>query len=523
MPFKFRSHLFGTFRALFRPNLWQAYLVLLVVPIATIAVGLLVREYTTPYYIFHHDPDYAYLFNGISILNFVAPAHIDHPGTPLQVFMAVLLKLMHPLENVSAIIWDVLQDPEKHLVAASNVILIIVAAAVFAAGAYVHMATGEVAPALMVQLPPLVFAVLIHSLPRVTPEPLLLIISMVFAMLLAALVWNRRSPKPTGHVRALGLVSGLGMATKLTFLPVLAVPVFVYRAWVDRKRFLKFVLIGFVVATLPMLLRFPLLVEYRGLGRWIFNLFVGAGIYGQGPKTIIDVHTYTTNLWRIVLDQPLYLLIVGTATAVLLIGLWKSRRDRGGADSTALRVLAGLVAMHLTMIAMLAKHYQDARYLAATLGLAGFTIALAYTLAARWWSASRWFKPVCLSIMAGAALVLAVPAWKALPALERGGAERKAWLAAVDETVRSGFSQCARIDQDSATKEFALFFGLQWSRKSTTTKLIRDRYFEDKMLFTYDPGARLFLTMQQQAIPLEQIKQQAPCVILRGPDSLKVL
>ena len=34
---------------------------------------------------FDADPDYGYLLNGLNILHFHSPGHIDHPGTPLHV------------------------------------------------------------------------------------------------------------------------------------------------------------------------------------------------------------------------------------------------------------------------------------------------------------------------------------------------------------------------------------------------------------------------------------------------------
>lgn len=503
---------------------WPAYLALFVIPLITIVMGFLVRGYVTPYYAFHHDPDYAYLFNGVSILSLVAPEYTDHPGTPVQILVAILLKFMHPLESVPDIFQNVLQDPEKHLVVVSNVFLVVVAGSVFAAGAYVYKTMGSVALALIVQSPPLASAVLMHSLPRVIPEPILLALSMIVAILLAALVWGKPGLESSTYARPLGLVSGLGVATKLTFLPLLVVPLLAYHAWVDRKRFLIFALIGFAVATSPMVLTLSPLAEYRQFAKWAFNIFMGAGIYGQGPKTIIDIHLFAANLWQIVLDQPLYMLVVGISVVVFLIGFWRSRRDRGSAEVVAMRLLGGIVAMHLLMIAMFAKHYQSTRYLTAALGLAGFTVVLAYTIVARWWKASRWFRPICFATAAGVSLVLAIPVWGALDELQRFSVKKKDLLATVDREIQSQYSRCAWVDQDSATKEFAVAFGLEWSRQTTTTKRVRDRYFEGKKLYTYNPYNKLYMTMQGTPISLEQIKRHAPCVILReSDDGLKVL
>src|ERR1035441_9894931 len=65
---------------------------LLVIPIAVFILAVLLANNQGPYngaYLF--DPEYAYLFNSLTILFFHMPGHIDHPGTTLQLFGAFIV------------------------------------------------------------------------------------------------------------------------------------------------------------------------------------------------------------------------------------------------------------------------------------------------------------------------------------------------------------------------------------------------------------------------------------------------
>ena len=42
------------------------------------------------------DPSYVYFLNSLLILHGQPPAHIDHPGTPVQLIGAAVLRSKHP-------------------------------------------------------------------------------------------------------------------------------------------------------------------------------------------------------------------------------------------------------------------------------------------------------------------------------------------------------------------------------------------------------------------------------------------
>lgn len=497
-------------------------LLYLVIPVMVVILAQDARGIISPYYLSHHDPDYAYLFNGIGILGLAAPAHIDHPGTPLQMFVALVLKAVYPTSGVQEIVRHVLENPEWHLLMINYGIVILAAGSIFLAGAVVYRLTGQIFLALLVQAPPLVFGVLMIALPRVTPEPMLLVVSMLFVACLAPLVWGNDTVGSTSRSRLLGLVTGLGVATKLTFAPVLLAPLLAFRERQQRKKYIGYALLGFLLATLPLLLHPK---SYHSLMRWTLNLFTRSGIYGQGPKTVIDPGAFIINLYDIVITQPLYMLIMLVAVAALVRG-WMQYRGGDKDFSMISRVLLGLVMAHLAIIILFAKHHQSDRYLTVGLALSGFTLALAYYQLQDWLNMRKWVNPAIVVLMSVFFLVFAWMAWARIPVLEEQAAERRAWLAGVEKVVKEQYASCAQVHQDSSSPEFALFFGFEWAQKPRVVAEEWERFFRGKPVLTYDPGQKLYLTIltdQTLVITLDQIKHIAPCVILRDPTSVKIL
>lgn len=497
------------------------YLTLMLIPVGTIVLASYLRGFMVPFYLFDHDPDYAYLFNGISILSLVAPHHTDHPGTPVQILVALVLKAMYPLSGVREILSYVLPDPEKHLLIVSHALSVLVAGAVFVAGIAMFRITGSLVSALLTQMPPLVFGVLMQSLPRVNPEPMVLAVSMLCVAYLGKLVRGKDTSQNAVYARSLGMISGLGIAAKLTFMPVIFVPLALFSGWKMRRRFLLFVLLGFFVATLPLLLKFPLLKLYRRIGQWAFDLLLGSGIYGQGPRTVVDIGAFVLGFRDIASNQPLYVSIVVLTLVTLVVAFLRYRSDSSEEHQKSVRVLAGLAMMHIVMIVLVAKHHQNDRYLVATLGLSGFTLAVIYECIKAWWPARVVVQRAAVAAVTGVVVLLAAPAWAHLSVVKGRYDARRTWLAEVERTVHAKYSDCAQIHQESSTQEFALFFGLQWSRKSAAISEERDAFFQGKGLFTYDPGQNRYFSMSEADTPVEQIKRHAPCVVMRTPQIMR--
>src|SRR6185436_1662443 len=124
-------------------------------PVLYVAAGLVLKASRGPYWLgTNADPEYAYLFNALSIAGGHAPYHVDHPGTPLQMLGAVVLRAIALASGCDALVPDVIARPETYLTA------------------------------LLVQASPRLFLATSVELSRVRPEPLLIALSSVYGAVL---------------------------------------------------------------------------------------------------------------------------------------------------------------------------------------------------------------------------------------------------------------------------------------------------------------------------------------------------
>ncbi|MCH7485635.1 MAG: hypothetical protein IIC04_01445 [Proteobacteria bacterium] len=69
-----------------------AWAALAALPVAYVAVTLVLRAHTMPFWLWHNlDPDYFYLLDSLNILNLTTPGHVYHPGTTVQ-WLGALVK-----------------------------------------------------------------------------------------------------------------------------------------------------------------------------------------------------------------------------------------------------------------------------------------------------------------------------------------------------------------------------------------------------------------------------------------------
>src|SRR5262249_11869660 len=125
--------------------------------------------------------------------------------------------LVEPSQRLTT---SVLTEPEKYLDAINYVLLGIVGCAVAIATRSVLERTGRLVIALAVPILLLTSVSVLNSLGQVAPEPLLIALAIVAALL--AIPVPDASRKQQFKLAALfGIVLGAGIVTKITFVPVI--------------------------------------------------------------------------------------------------------------------------------------------------------------------------------------------------------------------------------------------------------------------------------------------------------------
>ncbi len=375
-----------------------------VVPLALLALWGAMLEAKGPYWLGGNlDPDYAYLLNGLNILKGFTPGHVDHPGTPVQVLVAIVVKATHALAGAGPLVDDVIRRPELYLKVSCWVMLVLFATALVAAGLAAAQTTGSVLATLAMQLLPGLSSVIAVHILCVKPEPLLAALATALAALVMRRLDPRRAPRPLFDAAGFGIIVGLAVASKITAVPLVLLPLLLLRNNADRARFLSSAAITTALATIPA---WPALSIFRGLMRQIVT---HSGTYGKGPPSVFDPAEYAHGLASLAAETgPIMIPLAVTAGVVasaLSFRIW--RQDEAAEEDLHVRnTLLATIVTQLAAFLFVARHW-GAHYLIPALALSGLTAALAIHAVLRWVGATQAGRRIVAGVI-GAALSIAV-------------------------------------------------------------------------------------------------------------------
>lgn len=408
-------------------------------PIAFTALLFLMREASLPLWqVFNLDPDYFYLFNGLLIVEGLAPTDIAHPGTPIQVLIAATIRLLHPFLPTAAIIDLVMADPDRYLVAASNAIFVMVGAALFVMGRAFHRLTGSLWPALLSQSAPFLSMVIPKFALHAKPEPFLVI---AVCLMVAAAAEALREGKPQlRHAVWLGIAMGFGAACKLNFLPLGVLPLVVLARGRLVVAYGAATAIAFLVFVAPALPNAHLFFD------WIRKVALYSGAYGDGTATIIDVARYPRAILKLFGSKLLFTVTLVLSLAALLAHRKLARQGTGNPPMA--RLLLAIVAAQLVSVLLVAKQPAP-HYTLPMVMLSGPALAVLWVLS----------KPMLTAAPHRAA-------WAAIALLLTGlqGSaswvqyrELAGWTAASMGFDMSRFDRCGKVFYDTASaKSYAM-------------------------------------------------------------------
>jgi hypothetical protein len=340
-----------------------------------VAASLFARASGPFYLACRYDPEYAYLLNGLNVVLGWVPEHIDHPGTPLQLLWALLLRLGHPTASAPVLVPQVLTGAEAHLQGLSAVFLLGYTVALIWLGIAATRITGARAAGWLAQATPFLLGdnFLLHL--RVNPEPFQLLVGLA---LIPAFLRLALSEEPTGWrpLAGLSLWMATGLCLKITFAPVALAALLLLPTGRSRARFAALTLLGCLVWTLPIMTQYP-----RFIG-WVWGLAARQGQYGLGPAGLMPPTTYLAGLGTLLGQNPIYAVTLLAGLGVVCFG----RRGSTGVGSgrSWRRLLTSLWVAQVVQLVISAKNPQS-RYLAPAAALLALSwLAMAHLLRETW-------------------------------------------------------------------------------------------------------------------------------------------
>ena len=352
--------------------------VLLILPALLVFTAAILHYAHGPYWIgSNSDPEYVFLINSLALAEHKETPTQGHPSTTVQMLGAATLIISHTLDfsEKDTLELSVLKNPEFYLTVINIILISLNVLMLFIIGLVTYILTKNIWLGLLLQFSPFLSDVLlIEGLPRISPEPLLLFAGLLFLCIMVKMIFSENISKSAHrYMICLALISGFGMATKLTFAPLMIIPLFVLPELRNKIWFLFLAGLSFVLWT------WPIIPQYATLFNWYLRVLTHTGYYGLGSPGIINPEIYFQSMRIIFLHEPLFFLIwIFSACFIVFVLLRGDRATRKTVwQDTSFRILVAVVVAQLCSILLVAKH-PPSRNLLPALSLSGFTLFLIF-------------------------------------------------------------------------------------------------------------------------------------------------
>ena len=324
-------------------------LLLIIVPILYLVAGIYFRLLLGNLSLRSVDPDYVYFMSGLSISEgFLKVGHIDHPGTPLQILIGIIFRIVFLFRgNNVSYIEDVFLNPDLYLSSANLFITVTTTALLVYAGYKTFHITKSVFYAVLVQTAPFLPVIWYDLIGRITPE-LMMPFPIILLTMLVIQIYYAENSVSYKTVILLALVSAFGLSLKLTYVLLWMIPFFVIDTW--KKRFF-FAGLSFI---LFFLLAMPVTLQLNVFWGWVKNLFIHSGQYGGGESNIIDFASLIPNLKELYGYEKRYFYVYFSLIAVFSGYLIYFRKK---AEKTMVLIAISVILTIAVQLLITGKHY----------------------------------------------------------------------------------------------------------------------------------------------------------------------
>lgn len=334
------------------------YLLLILIPLIFAVYSFALKNAEGPNYNYGQaDPSYVYLINSLTMSNFEGSGHTDHPGTPLQIAGAVILKtyfaFTHEKDNITE---DVIYRPETYLRVFDHTIIILNVIGLFLAGLVVLLIFKNVLPAMIFQCIPFVSINILEVFSLIKTENFAFVFIVLQIALILKYVYDTHSSEKKYYLYISGILCGLILATKISFLCILFLPLIIFPDFKKKIVFILIVSLTFVISVLPVISN----MEY--FLNWVSSLLIHSGRYGKGGSTFIDISEFFRNILKISFNEKFFIftyLMILITTVFIILRRNKIKELISPKESKFCMAIFFAMSVHILMVA---KHYSS-RYM----------------------------------------------------------------------------------------------------------------------------------------------------------------
>jgi len=253
------------------------------------------------------DPDVLFVLNSILILEGEIPCNVDQPGTTMQIFGAVLYKLIYSIryllfDDIASLSEDIIQYDTIYATIQRLIIITFIAVAqfFFLREIKLHLSKNlsSISSAVVLFLSPWAYSVC-----SISGHSFAVLASILFMMLVTKSYLSKKTLSIKEFI-FLAAIAGFGLASKFIF--VLIIPSLLLMPSLNLKAFVRFwslTTIFLILFTLPIRSRYSESIDF------ILQVLKGNGAYGTSEAEF-DLEYLWNNLISILVGVKRQLLIV---------------------------------------------------------------------------------------------------------------------------------------------------------------------------------------------------------------------
>jgi hypothetical protein len=325
-------------------------LLLLIFPFFTLIAGAYFRNILGDLSLRSVDPDYVYFSNGLGVSQgFFDTGNIFHPGSPLQYFTGLIFRLVYLIRSPGVpYLDDVFINPDLYMSVVSISFIGVLTSALIVSGFAIYRITGSIIYSMLIQTTVFLPIIWYDLIGRVVPETMQSLPVLVLAVLVIFYYKKEKLPNSLSDIWLLALACAFGLSAKVTFIPLLLIPVIIIENWKGRIKFLMLTFVFFLIMSVSVLLKLEV------FWNWTTNIFLHGGEYGAGQANIINLADFKKNLISIVKLEKWFFQMILISFLVLVFHLVIIRKK---GDRHTIRFTLSVLTAIVVQLLIVSKHF----------------------------------------------------------------------------------------------------------------------------------------------------------------------
>jgi hypothetical protein len=324
-----------------------------IAPILFLIVGVLWTKGQGPQWLGRNfENSYPYLLNSLAIVKGKPAWWVDHPGTTTQIFGAVVLRASAVGSPTRRLVNGVLTNPERYIALVHGAELVFSCLVLWFFPWWASITAGARVVGLLIQAPVFFFHGIVQYIGWFGSDLMLVPMSIAAvstgAVLIHQQLFGRRE---FVTVALMGVVCGLGIATKLTFFPTILLAVFICRGRRD------WLILGCAFLATCAVTFVPIYPSLAKLFNWSIALSTHSGYYGSGPVGVPSPQRYLLDLSWLAQAEPCLSMILVAAVLAITLGIVPAfRTPKHPYARMPLTITAVVLAIQIFSFIAITKH-----------------------------------------------------------------------------------------------------------------------------------------------------------------------